>query len=308
MSDEKENEFKLNTENNEADEEIDDDRLIPSTPKISINKNEGLAAYKWKIIIIISCFLILVVGLAIALVFIFRPDETYEEEKKDEKDDEVINVKDNIIILNYEITELDKKIHLINSNFLQNISSMQIKNSDRTVNISLFPVDSYRFAEIDNYTVEIKFNNNLTNLNYIFQDCTSLTEVDFSQLNAFYAIEMEYVFDSCSSLKKVDFGDINTSLVISMKNMFSYCVLLNEVNLSFINTTNLEDISNMFLGCRSLPDINVTKFKTEKIKYMNNMFESCYSLESLDLGNFITPELIDISGLLKNCYKLKILI
>ena len=67
-----------------------------------------------------------------------------------------------------------------NSNFLQNISSMQIKNSDRTVNISLFPVDSYRFAEIDNYTVEIKFNNNLTNLNYIFQDCTSLTEVDFS--------------------------------------------------------------------------------------------------------------------------------
>ena len=295
MSDEKENEFKLNTENNEADEEIDDDRLIPSTPKISINKNEGLGAYKWKIIIIISCFLILVVGLAIALVFIFRPDETYEEEKKDEKDDEVINVKDNIIILNYEITDLDKKIHLINSNFLQNISSMQIKNSDRTVNISLFPVDSYRFAEIDNYTVEIKFNNNLTNLNYIFQDCTSLTEVDFSQLNAFYAIEMEYVFDSCSSLKKVDFGDINTSLVISMKNMFSYCVLLNEVNLSFINTTNLEDISNMFLGCRSLPDINVTKFKTEKIKYMNNMFESCYSLESLDLSNFITPELIDIS-------------
>ena len=198
-------------------EEIDDERLIASSPRIS--SNQDLKEKKGKIILIVLGFLFFMIALVVILVFIFKADSSNHEDKKD--DDKII-VKENIIRLKYEIKNIDKKTLLINNNFLKNISYMIIQNSNQTLNIT-DPVDEYQFEIEDNYTIEIKFNNNLTNINNIFKDCTSLKEVNFSELNTFYIEEMEYVFYGCNSLTDIFFGDINTSKVISMKNMFSYC-------------------------------------------------------------------------------------
>ena len=275
----------------ESEEETDEEKLIPSNPRLSLDVNESLSAHKGKIAIIISCFLVIVISLAIGLVFIFRPNDTY--------------TKENLIILKYEIKTINRTIPIINKNFLSSISTITIQNSDKSMDKSIEPVDSYYFTEKDNYTIYIKFNESLTNLNNIFQDCNSLKEADLSQLNTSYVTQMEYTFDRCSALKQINFGDFNTSLVTSMKNMFSFCSSLTEINIKNTNTFNLEDISGMFIGCSSLKEIKIQNFNTQKIKYMNSTYESCNSLESLDLNDFNTPELTDISGMFKNCYKLK---
>ena len=244
---------------NESEEEVDEERLIPSSPRISLNVNENLSSHKGKIAIIISCFLVIVISLAIGLVFIFRPDDNYTDE---------VEKKENNIILNYEIKTLGKKIRIINENFLGSISSMRIENSNKTINQTIDPIDLFNFTEQDNYTVYIQFKKSLTNLNNIFQDCNSLKEADLSQLNTSYITKMEYSFDRCSSLKKINFGNFDTSLVTSMKNMFSYCSSLTEININNTDTKNLEDISGMFLGCSRLKEINIQNFNSEKIKYI----------------------------------------
>ena len=169
-------------------EEIDDERLIASSPRIS--SNQDLKEKKGKIILIVLGFLFFMIALVVILVFIFKADSSNHEDKKD--DDKII-VKENIIRLKYEIKNIDKKTLLINNNFLKNINYMIIQNSNQTLNIT-DPVDEYQFEIEDNYTIEIKFNDNLTNINNIFKDCNSLKEVNFSELNTFYIEEMEYVF------------------------------------------------------------------------------------------------------------------
>ena len=151
MEDRKEEDNKLYEKNNEEEEEVDEERLISTTPKMSFNSNESLSQNKGKIIIIITCFLLIVVGSAIALVFIFKADSSgSKEDKKDEK----IIVKDNIIELKYEIKSLNKKIPLINNQFLNNISSMLIQNSDKTMNISIISMESFQFFIEDNFLTD----------------------------------------------------------------------------------------------------------------------------------------------------------
>ena len=98
-------------------EEIDDERLIASSPRIS--SNQDLKEKKGKIILIVLGFLFFMIALVVILVFIFKADSSNHE---DEKDDDKIIVKENIIRLKYEIKNIDKKTLLINNNFLKNIS------------------------------------------------------------------------------------------------------------------------------------------------------------------------------------------
>ena len=146
MEDHKEEENIYDENKKEEIEEEIDDRLIPTTPKISINQNDTISANKGKIIIVISCFLIFIIGLVIALVFIFSPNEEYKEEEEEKK----LIIKENIIILKYEIKDTEKKIKIINNNYLNNISNIKIQNSNKSMNISLDPIDSFRFFKEDN--------------------------------------------------------------------------------------------------------------------------------------------------------------
>jgi surface protein len=123
---------------------------------------------------------------------------------------------------------------------------------NNTYNISLDPSDSYQFNSEDNYTIKIKFGENLTTFENIFLDCSSLKEVDLSNMNTFEIKSMSNMFGGCSSLISVDFGDIDTTLVTSMNKMFSYCYSLSSIDLSKFNTEKVEDSSYMFFGCRNL--------------------------------------------------------
>ena len=72
------------------------------------------------------------------------------------------------------------------------------------------------------------------------------------------------MFCNCSSLKEINFTNINTNNVIDMSYMFFGCSSLKELDLS-IYYKNPNDKSNMFVGCPLFKKINLNKKKIKDI-------------------------------------------
>jgi len=92
---------------------------------------------------------------------------------------------------------------------------------------------------------EIEFTQSDTNCNYIFQGCTNLTDVSFT----------------------------NSSYIKYLLNAFDGCNML--VTAPSMTTTNVTRMSYMFQNCLSL--INVPQYDTSNIDngYLTHMFSSC---------------------------------
>ena len=86
---------------------------------------------------------------------------------------------------------------------------------------------------------------------------------------------MSWMFSGCSSLKEINLSNINTNNVTDMSWMFYKCSLLKEINLSNFNINNVTDMSEMFYGCLSLKEIDLSNFNTNNITNMGRMFSGC---------------------------------
>jgi len=115
---------------------------------------------------------------------------------------------------------------------------------------------------------------------------------------------MESMFDYCSSLKEIDVSGFNTSKVTNMIEMFQHCESLLDLNLSGFDTSNVTNMSWMFNGCYKIPYIDVSNFNTSKLEYCPQMFRDCYFLKTLDLTNFSTSNLICCNFMFMGCIEL----
>ena len=75
---------------------------------------------------------------------------------------------------------------------------------------------------------------------------------------------MGWMFEVCSSLTNINLSNINTNKVTDMSNMFCGCNSLTNIDLSNFNTQNVTNMSSMFDGCNSLKKENI-KTKDKKI-------------------------------------------
>ena len=57
------------------------------------------------------------------------------------------------------------------------------------------------------------------------------------------------MFEECSSLKELNLSNFNTNNVSDMSFMFSKCSSLKELNISNFNTNNETDMLEMFYKC-----------------------------------------------------------
>lgn len=103
-------------------------------------------------------------------------------------------------------------------------------------------------------------------------DATNVIEV--LGANTIGITNMYYMFSNCTSLTSVNFFD--TSSVTSMASMFSDCTSLTSVPL--FNTSNVTTIETMFYGCTSLTSIPL--FDTSKVTSMYYTFYNCYKVQS----------------------------
>ena len=79
---------------------------------------------------------------------------------------------------------------------------------------------------------------------------------------------MYRMFENCSSLKDINLSSFNTSKVTHMTCMFRGCSSLEKLDLSSFSTDNLESMNYMSCKCSSLKELNISSFKTKNFEYI----------------------------------------
>ena len=228
------------------------------------------------------------------------------------------NELNNYITCEFDIKE-NKDIRIINSyeQFHREYNNTELKkdcenekeikdNCEIRINDKIINKFSYfhKFDKKGKYTIKYFFKKNMNRIDYMFYECTSLTEIDFSHFNSEDIINTSGIFCKCSSLIKVNLSKFNTSKIYDMSGMFCKCTSLEKVDLSNFKTNNTTKMSGMFCKCSSLTNIDLSSFNTNKVTDMSCMFYECKSLTNIDLSNFSTNKDTDMSGLFIGCNKL----
>ena len=146
---------------------------------------------------------------------------------------------------------------------------------------------------------------NVTDYTRMFQDCTSLTELNVSGFNTEKAYTMYGMFMGCSGLKTLDVSGFNTKNVTNMTSMFSGCTSLTRLDVSNFNTENVTGMSWMFASCTELTNLDVSGFKTDNVGYMQSTFANCPNLTTLDVSKFNTSNVVTMYAMFMDCSSLK---
>ena len=145
---------------------------------------------------------------------------------------------------------------------------------------------------------------NVTMMDCMFMDCSSLKNLDLSSLNTEKVVSMANLFGRCTALERVDVSNFNTSNVIYMGCMFGGCEKLQNLNVSNFNTSKVEDMYGMFCDCNSITELDVTKFNTSNVTNMALMFCGCNLIKELDLCNFNTANVTRMDAMFMDCSSL----
>ena len=165
---------------------------------------------------------------------------------------------------------------------------------------------SYHFSCFKGGSIDLSnFNtSNVTDMHYMFSDCSSLTSLDLSSFNTSNVTNMTSLFRRCSSLTSLDLSSFNTTNVTNMASMFNSCSSLTSLDVNSFNTSKVTDIGGMFYGCSSLISLDVSNFDTTNITDMASMFQNCSSLTNIDLSNFDTANVKNMYAMFSNCSSL----
>ncbi len=145
---------------------------------------------------------------------------------------------------------------------------------------------------------------NVTDMSYMFYNCSNLTSLDVSGFDTSKVTDMYEMFSHCSKLTSLDVSKFNTSKVTDMLGMFSYCSKLTSLDVSKFNTSKVTTMSGMFYNCGNLTSLDVSGFDTSKVTSMSSMFDNCSNLTSLDVSGFDTSKVTDMSEMFSYCSKL----
>ena len=131
--------------------------------------------------------------------------------------------------------------------------NIEIKINEKKIEFTYY----YKFKKEGKNSIEYSFKNNLTNINYMFCGCDSITNLNLSNFNTKNITNMRCLFDGCKSLIDLNLSNFNTQNVIDMSCMFYGCHSLKNLDLSNFNIKNVINMNNMFYGCKSLKKDNI---------------------------------------------------
>ena len=165
---------------------------------------------------------------------------------------------------------------------------------------------SYHFSCFKGGSIDLSnFNtSNVTDMHYMFSDCSSLTSLDLSSFNTPNVTDMNSMFRNCSSLTSLDLSSFNTTNVTNMASLFNSCSSLTSLDLSSFNTTNVTKMAGMFMYCSSLTSLDLSSFNTSNVTNMNNMFYYCSKLTNLDVSSFNTSNVTNMDAMFRECVSL----
>ena len=213
-----------------------------------------------------------------------------ELEKLKNVDNNIINGKNNQIIMTYKIDK-EKNIRILGKKFVKNNK----KNCKLIINKKEYKIREY--IECNKYDInknddfftviliEIK-NKRLTNLSFMFCDCELLTSLYLCSFSTNNVVDMSWMFYKCYSLIELNLSSFNTKNVTDMNHMFAYCTSLTSINLSSFNTKNVSTIGGMFSKCSSLTTLNLSSFNFRKGVDTWGIFNGCGKLNREIIDKF----------------------
>ena len=184
---------------------------------------------------------------------------------------------------------------------LETITGLEYLNTEKVTDMSYMFFDCSKLTSLDvtNFNTE-----NVKNMVRMFHNCSALTSLDVTKFNTGNVTNMRYMFCACSALTSLDVTKFNTGNVTDMGYMFYNCSKLTSLDVTKFNTAKVTDMSNMFLNCSKLTSLDVTKFNTGNVTDMGYMFYNCSALTSLDVTNFNTMNVTNMRFMFYGCSSL----
>ena len=184
---------------------------------------------------------------------------------------------------------------------METITGLEYLNTEKVTDMSYMFNNCSKLTSLD----VTKFNTaNVTNMGYMFYSCSALLSLDVTNFNTEKVTDMSFMFSSCSKLTSLDVSKFNTVNVTNMNSMFYNCSKLTSLDVTKFNTANVTDMKYMFYSCSALLSLDVTNFNTEKVTDMSFMFSSCSKLTSLDVSKFNTVNVTNMSRMFSSCQAL----
>ena len=153
----------------------------------------------------------------------------------------------------------------------------------------------------------IEFNNvntiRVSDMNRMFYHCDNLVNLDLTNLGSSILTNIEYIFGNCSKLKTINMSGFNFGLVSSfggtpifMKNV-NQLNSLEEVDLSNANMSNMSDLHQMFAYTNTLKRVNLSNVTFANNLNLFQMFLLCTSLTEIDLSSMDLTNATNTDGM-----------
>lgn len=117
-----------------------------------------------------------------------------------------------------------------------------------------------------------------------FYYCDAET-LDVSWLDTSNITNMNYMFSNCSAIEELDVSNFDTENVTNMSRMFTSCTALTELDLSTFDTSSVTTMASMFSGCSSLETLDIDDFDYTDVTAMSSFLQNTTSLGSINMVN-----------------------
>lgn len=114
---------------------------------------------------------------------------------------------------------------------------------------------------------------------------TPITSLDLSAWNTDSLTNMQYMFENCTKLTSLNLSGWNTSNVTDMSGLFGHDQQLTNLRFDGWNTGNVRLMGHMFEYCTKLTSLDLSGWDTSNVTDMYALFDNCTSLAGLKLGD-----------------------
>ena len=128
-------------------------------------------------------------------------------------------------------------------------NTIDISDNTYTADLDKINIDSVEYYQLK---LDKDLNNDFYNFNY-----NDFTNLIFKDVDTSNVTDMNGMFEECSSLTSLDLGGWNTSNVNYIGNMFYSCSSLTSLDMSGWDTSNVINMSYMFNNCSALKTIRM---------------------------------------------------
>ena len=262
--------------------------------KIKNNKNHNNNFFKK--CIIIFAFLILIITITVVMIVFFLKTKRSYKNNEENKDNEgeidlQIEKKEYFFTAIYQ-SQKGKKIKLFNPERLGLKDDEYLVHifSEKNILRKLEEIEINEGKIISNKNgfskILVSFKKPLSNLDFMFQDCKDLINVDLSNINSPSLNSSIYTFTNCKKLEAVNFTSVNTSNVESMDFLFAGCNNLFELtDFENLNVSSVKQTTGMFSDCTSIRKVNLSSFDMDNVEDQSGMFINNPSLKLVEIHN-----------------------